>query len=85
MENYYVNIVSNLDRYNSSHFPTLPVIPRVGEFVSVLPECAAIFTRNSYPAILEVKTVTYYQNFVEVSVHYSDTQLMSLKILNKEL
>ena len=85
MEKYYINIVSNLDRYNSSHFPALPVIPRIGECVSVSPEYVNYFINSGYPSILEVTNVIYYENRIEVIVWYSDIQLQNLRIKNKEL
>ena len=85
MTNYNVNIVSNLDRYNSRHFPELPVIPRVDEYIAVLPEYSAHFTKDGYPAMLQVKSVTYYETFVEISVWYSETQLQLLKLNNREI
>lgn len=81
---YQILIKSNLDRYPSNYFPSnLPFIPRKGEFVAILSEYENML--KSYPLVLEVIQVTYYDKTCIVDVYYSDSQIRTLKLLNRDL
>jgi hypothetical protein len=75
-----VYLKSNIDAYKGL-FPLTfktPDVPRVGDMVSIADD-----SRLKYewlPTMLEVKRVIWYEDSVEVDLHYSEIQAKSLKL-----
>jgi len=78
---------TNLDHYYGSDFPQLDIgiIPRKGEKVHVLPECAGRLMDLNLPTCLEVYDVDYHHNRVVIELWYSEIQVQMLKMNNNFL
>lgn len=71
-----VKFQTNLDKYESSYFPSnLEIPPRIGEKVEVC-SCVIEFLQiQKLPTRLEVRDVTYNGFGAVVELHYNETDL----------
>lgn len=82
---YKIVITTSLDRYDASHFPKLPVIPRIGESINLMYDVLNFDKYKEYPRRLEVVNVVYFEDQVTIELHYPKYFLDHLKAMNKDL
>ena len=77
---------TNIDKYNQVKWPDLDVVPRKGELVYVHPTSNLYCENSRIPKRLEVKRVSYYQDYIYVDLWFSETDFKlyggSEKLLN---
>jgi len=66
-----VKLKTNIDAYRQAEWPILTVVPRKGEYVYV--NDAEFCTYHKIPKRLEVVSVGYHQDYVEVELWYNET------------
>lgn len=83
MNTYNAICRTNLDVYNSGHFPVLSVIPRIGEKVTVSNGSISHYQNKGLPTRLEVVDVTYHQDYAEVELWYRKHDVEAYKATDR--
>lgn len=74
----YFTFKTNLDAYQRVNwFYQLPFVPRIGEYIHVPIDFQSYCEMHHIPDRLEVTSVTYYMNKVEIELWFSTTDFQT--------
>jgi len=80
-----ISVKCNLDRYSSQDLPqNLTIVPRVDEYVEILPRSQSKF-RYPYPIKLQVVSVVHRSDEIVVDVWYDKSTHDHLRAMNFDI